>query len=350
MFLKKKIFSSFFYFLLYFVKKISPNDLKSLLDMLKNFLDDIPDDLLNTLDCPMDGTQPGVIKSEHIGPDMQHIKQESLTPMHLSPQRSDMQSPSYKPLIASDPLMASNFSPMPPMSSPSSTATMIPTAAPLQQKPLTNAAMILNRQHLAQQQQQQLTASNLQPMDTTGLGNGNGNLILQTNNVTSTTGGATPLQLSHLDINNQTIALTQVSSAAMSTIPSILYATTTNAAAANGGNNNAFILQAAAAAPQNSNNLIGSNTTPEKKVQISSNNAAQVGSTTQYKKIQSMPQVLTVQSLQQVAGTGNNNGGLNVPDKQQQQILNTPATIKVSLGNITFYNKLILQVHSFVYL
>ncbi|XP_065362269.1 sterol regulatory element-binding protein 1 [Calliphora vicina] len=290
-------------------------------DMLKNFLDDIdqlPDDLLNTLDCPMDGSQ-GAVKSEHLAPEM-HIKQESHTPMHLSPQRPAMQSPSYKPLMASDPLMASNFSPIPPMSSPSSSATMIPTAAPLQQKPLTNA-MVLNRQHLTQQQQQQQqqhSNNTLQSMDTSSILNGTGNIILQSNNT-----AAGPLQLSHLDINNQTIALTQVTSAPMSTIPSILYATTTNASGNSSNNSNAFILQAAT--PQNTSNLLNIGSTPEKKVQISTNptNVAAATSTTQYKKIQSMPQVLTVQSIGQVAANNNN------ADKQQQQhILPTQTTIK----------------------
>ncbi|XP_023301558.2 sterol regulatory element-binding protein 1 [Lucilia cuprina] len=285
-------------------------------DMLKNFLDDIdqlPDDLLNTLDCPMDGTQAAV-KSEHVAPEM-HIKTESLTPMHLSPQRPDMQSPSYKPLIASDPLMASNFSPIPPMSSPSSSATMIPTAAPLQQKSLANN-MILNRQHLSQTPQQ-----HIQAMDTGLLTAGAGNIILQNNN----TAAAAPLQLSHLDINNQAIALTQVTSATMQTIPSILYATTANGSGAN--SNNAFILQTSAAAPQQTSNLLNNVTANDKKVQISSNstnNVASATTSTQYKKIQSMPQVLTVQSI-----------GQDKTQQQQQHILPAQTSIKYTTNPTT---------------
>ncbi|KNC34986.1 hypothetical protein FF38_12282 [Lucilia cuprina] len=285
-------------------------------DMLKNFLDDIdqlPDDLLNTLDCPMDGTQAAV-KSEHVAPEM-HIKTESLTPMHLSPQRPDMQSPSYKPLIASDPLMASNFSPIPPMSSPSSSATMIPTAAPLQQKSLANN-MILNRQHLSQTPQQ-----HIQAMDTGLLTAGAGNIILQNNNAAA----AAPLQLSHLDINNQAIALTQVTSATMQSIPSILYATTANGSGAN--SNNAFILQTSAAAPQQTSNLLNNVTANDKKVQISSNstnNVASATTSTQYKKIQSMPQVLTVQSI-----------GQDKTQQQQQHILPAQTSIKYTTNPTT---------------
>ncbi|KAI8118489.1 Sterol regulatory element-binding protein 2 [Lucilia cuprina] len=276
-------------------------------------IDQLPDDLLNTLDCPMDGTQAAV-KSEHVAPEM-HIKTESLTPMHLSPQRPDMQSPSYKPLIASDPLMASNFSPIPPMSSPSSSATMIPTAAPLQQKSLANN-MILNRQHLSQTPQQ-----HIQAMDTGLLTAGAGNIILQNNNAAA----AAPLQLSHLDINNQAIALTQVTSATMQSIPSILYATTANGSGAN--SNNAFILQTSAAAPQQTSNLLNNVTANDKKVQISSNstnNVASATTSTQYKKIQSMPQVLTVQSI-----------GQDKTQQQQQHILPAQTSIKYTTNPTT---------------
>ena len=288
--------------------------------MLKNFLDDIdqvqlPDDLLNGLDCPMDGSHR--IKTEHTPTEMP-IKQESLTPMHLSPQRSDVQqSPVYKPLIASDPLMASNFSPIPPMSSPPSSATMIPTAAPLQQKTM---PLVLNRQ---QHMTPQHTSNSMHVMDTSNLNNATGNIILQTNNTSS------PLQLSHLDLNNQAITLTQVTSANMSTIPSILYATTT----ASNSNNNTFILQAAT--PQNSNNLMN-NATPDKKVQASANNpntgnVVATATTTQYKKIQSMPQVLTVQSIGKM-GTTSNNGPINATPDKHQNLLPNQTAVKVNVG------------------
>lgn len=282
--------------------------------MLKNFLDDIdqvqlPDDLLlNSLDCPMDGSHG--IKSEHMSPE-QHIKQESLTPMHMSPQRSDAQSPAYKPLITSDPLMASNFSPIPPMSSPSpslssssspSAATMIPTAALLQHT--------INRQQLPQQH----SPSSMSSMENTAI-NATGNIILQAN-----ASVASPLQLGHLDVNNQTIALTQATTT-MSTIPSILYATT----AAGVNNNNAFILQTTA---PNTINNVPNNETPEKNVQKSANpQNSGTTKTQQYKKIQSMPHVLTVQSIGTV---GTANTPVNVGDKQQN-LLQSQATIKVRI-------------------
>lgn len=291
--------------------------------MLKNFLDDIdqvqiPDELLNGLDCTMDGS----IKSEHVPTEMP-IKQESLTPMHMSPQRSDIQhSPAYKPLIASDPLMASNFSPIPPMTSPLSSATMIPTTASVQQKTL---PLVLSRpQHITPQH----TSNSIHNFDTSNNNNGTGNIILQTNSASS------PIQLNHLDLNNQAITLTQVTSANMSTIPSILYATTT----ASNSNNNTFILQA----PQSTNNLIN-NATPEKKVQTPTNNTntgnvVATNGTTQYKKIQSMPQVLTVQSIGKI-GTTSNNGSINATPDKHQNILPNQAAVKANVCYELFRDK-----------
>ncbi|GBP12672.1 hypothetical protein EVAR_73482_1 [Eumeta japonica] len=136
-------------------------------------IDQLPDDLLSSLDCPMDGVQ-GSIKREDLDSEMQ-IKQESITPIYLSPERSEMQSPTYKPIITTDPLMGSSFNPVPHMSSASSTPTIIPTAAPLQQK-----IMQINRQHMPQQQQ--ILSNTMQSMDTTDGINGMGNIIIHARN------------------------------------------------------------------------------------------------------------------------------------------------------------------------
>ncbi|XP_075164054.1 sterol regulatory element binding protein [Haematobia irritans] len=252
-------------------------------EMLKNFLDDIDqeqlnNDLLTTIDCPMDGQ---VMKSEHSTPE-QHIKQESLSPMHMSPQHHHNEmggSPSYKPLLSSDPLMASNFSPVANISSPS------PSMISAGQKTATPMAMARHSQ-MSTPVPQQHSPNLLQSMDSTPNLNNTGNLILQNNSVTA----ANSLQLGHMDMNNQ-----------ISALPSIIYATT--AATVNANNNNTFILQTA----PTTTNSVSTNITHEKKVQIphNSNGGVKISPASNIctqqqqfvKKFQSMPQILTVQNI-----------------------------------------------------
>lgn len=259
----------------------------------------LPNDLLTTIDCPMDGQ---VMKSEHIAPEPQqhqhHIKQESLSPMHMSPQRNDMGSPVYKPLLSSDPLMASNFSPLPPLSSPSSSSMMSPGS--MGQPQLSPGEI---QRHIFPQQQQQHSPNHLvQPMDASNMVATNGNLILQS----SGTNPSSSLQLNHMDINNQT----------MSGLPSIIYATT----AATGNTNNTFILQTAPMTTTNTNGTANNIINHEKKVQIPVNptqtNCGLKGTTTMpssistqqqfLKKIQTLPQILTVQNIGTVGGANTN--------------------------------------------
>ncbi|XP_073835875.1 sterol regulatory element binding protein [Musca autumnalis] len=318
-------------------------------DMLKNFLDDIdqvqlPNELLANMDCTMDGQtmkselltmdtqqQQRQQQQQHPQPQQQqhqhqHIKQENLSPLQMSPQHSDMGgcSPPYKPLLSSDPLMASNFSPLPPMSSPSSGMLPSPGSLMQPQKSTTPhnspmaAAAVMNRHQMSQQQHSPNLLQTM--MDTSANINAGGNIMLQNNNATPT------LQLAtgHMDMNNQ----------AMNGLPSIIYTTTGNV---NG--NNTFILQTAAP----SNNITANNMTHEKKVQTPLNNnnnnngnatgavlkgtmpsttaSAALTSQQQFlKKIQTIPQILTVQSIGTVSA-GNTNGA----DKSATGM---PATLK----------------------
>ncbi|XP_058985053.1 sterol regulatory element-binding protein 1 [Musca domestica] len=320
-------------------------------DMLKNFLDDmdqvqLPNELLANIDCPMDGQS---LKSELLtmdtaaSPQQQHhqqqlqhqqhhhIKQENLSPLHMSPQHSDMGgSPSYKPLLSSDPLMASNFSPLPPMASPSSS--MLPSPQGLLQPQKTSSphphssnnnntpSMAMNRhqQHspnLLQQMQMDATTTNMAT---------NGNLLLQ-----NTTNASSTLQLTaagHMDMNNQ----------ALNGLPSIIYAaatpsgTTASAASGTVNGNNTFILQSAT--PTQSNAMSVNNMAHEKKVQIplnttnkgamppSSTSSTSLASQQQFlKKIQTIPQILTVQSIGTVAAAAPNTNGGNVGNDKAQQ-------------------------------
>ncbi|XP_061394927.1 sterol regulatory element-binding protein 1 [Musca vetustissima] len=325
-------------------------------DMLKNFLDDIdqvqlPNELLANMDCPMMDSPN--IKSELLTMDtsnqqqqqyrpqqqqhaQQHIKQENLSPLQMSPQHNhDMgASPVYKPLLSSDPLMASNFSPLPPMSSPS----MLPSPGGLLQpqrsntpQGVTSTTPMSNRHHQISQQQHSPNLLQQMQMDTTTTTSANmvnnGNIILQQQqqiNNPNTNTSAT-LQLAtvaasgghhHLDLNNQTMN---------GLPPSIIYATsaagTATGTVVNG--NNTFILQSAVPPPTTTNN--NNNLTHEKKVQIPLGSNSNTGAVLKgsiasqqqqqqfLKKIQTLPQILTVQSIGTVAAAANGNAN----DKSQ---------------------------------
>uniref|UniRef100_A0A1I8NM66 BHLH domain-containing protein n=1 Tax=Stomoxys calcitrans TaxID=35570 RepID=A0A1I8NM66_STOCA len=260
-------------------------------EMLRDFLDDIDqvqlnNDLLTTIDCSMDGQS---MKSEHMSPE-QHIKQESHSPMHMSPQHNDMGSPSYKPLLSSDPLMASNFSPLPHMSSPSPSM-MSPSSLVQGSKTSPPTPVTMSRHPQLATAAQQHSTNLLQNMDTTPnmtAATVAGNLVLHNNNTTP----ASNLQLGHMDMNNQVSGLTP-----------IIYATT--AAATVNASNNTFILQSAPTTT--GGNGVTASITHEKKVQIPHNNIGtsgggmkgnNMGTQSQFlKKIQTLPQILTVQNI-----------------------------------------------------
>lgn len=283
-------------------------------DMLKNFLDDmdrvqLSDDLLGSIDCSLAGQS---IKSEQMTLD-QLVKQESSNNLHSC---HDMSSPSYKPLISSDPMMASNFSPLPPMASPIH-ATLMPSNLMTHKPSATHNE--LNRH------QSPHSPRPPQQMDTSS----SGNIMLQCNSSKST-----PIQINQLDMTT-------------STLPSMLYGTTTSTAVSSNINGNNFILQTAP-------NTLTTNQTPKKNSTINtstvSNGSLNPTSTTATtaapnqkectKNLKQMPQVLNVQGIGNVMNTNTLHTSTHGKDKKQvpqsqNSVIQAPATINYNNSPIT---------------
>lgn len=215
--------------------------------MLNNFFNDmdqveITDDMLNGPSSPLLGSpaDQNQIKSEHM-PMISQIKQEVNPSMTPTIQHSPVQTNMFKPMATSDPLISSNFNPL---SNIGSSVSIMPTT------------LLTNKTQFAAGKQQQSTIHSVDlPLSVTP--------TLHPSPLTS-------LQLNQLDSSN--VALTQAQ-------PQILYTTTNN-------NNNTYVIQTSSQVPE------------KHQVQISSAQQSPQQSQMQFqKKIQSMPQVLTLQSI-----------------------------------------------------
>ncbi|KAI9581405.1 sterol regulatory element-binding protein 1 isoform X1 [Glossina fuscipes] len=284
-------------------------------DMLKNFLDDmdkvqLSDDLLGSIDCSLAGQS---IKSEHLTLE-QLVKQESATTLYSS----SMPSAVYKPLISSDPMMASNFSPVPPVASPIH-STALPSNLMTHNLTTTHSELNKHQPQYSPRPSKQMDASI------------SGNIMLQCNSPKST-----PIQI------NQLATTTPV-------LPPILYGTSTSTAGPTNIVGNNFILQTAP-------NTLTTNQTLGKDSQITvntstiSNGSLTPASTTTAttipnqkectKNLKPMPQILTAQGIGTVMNTNTMLTSINGKNEKQASesqhtIVQAPSAISCNSSSIT---------------